>query len=80
MVVCVLKKTKGMQRMIYCTSVLTLYISDEKFYKVAEVEKRLSLADFGEGFEPTDATHYIKSSLTVTTLLNENLKVRALHL
>ncbi|XP_037778617.1 uncharacterized protein LOC119575192 [Penaeus monodon] len=50
------------------------FVRDEKFYKVAEVEKRLSLADFGEGFEPTDATHYIKSSLTVTTLLNENLK------
>ncbi|XP_063586061.1 uncharacterized protein LOC134763495 [Penaeus indicus] len=50
------------------------FVKDEKFYKMAEVEKRLSLADFGEGFEPTDATHHIKSSLTVTTLLNENLK------
>ncbi|XP_042868113.1 uncharacterized protein LOC122250654 isoform X2 [Penaeus japonicus] len=50
------------------------FVKDHRFYKIAEVERCLSIADFGEGFEPTDATHHVKTALTVTTMLNENLK------
>ncbi|KAG7163154.1 uncharacterized protein LOC121873298 [Homarus americanus] len=50
------------------------FVKDHRFYKLQEVEQRLSTADFGEDFEPTDPTHKFKSSLALNMTLNSNLK------
>ena len=33
------------------------FVKDQRYFKMAEVERRLAIADYGEDFVPTDATH-----------------------
>lgn len=49
------------------------FIPDHRFHKMAEVERLLSIADFGPDFIPTDASHHLKRELTLKPNLNDNL-------
>lgn len=50
------------------------FVKDRRFYKLQELEKMLSVADFGEDFVPTDPTHHLKSTLVLKTNLDSSLK------
>ncbi|KAK8748528.1 hypothetical protein OTU49_015836 [Cherax quadricarinatus] len=50
------------------------FVKDHRVYKLQEVERRLAVADFGDGFIPSDPVHHLKSSLVLNTKLNDNLK------
>ncbi|CAL4065637.1 unnamed protein product, partial [Meganyctiphanes norvegica] len=49
------------------------FVADHRFHKMAEVERRLAIADFGPDFIPTDASHHLKRELTLRTNLSDHL-------
>lgn len=50
--------------------------SDKNYNKIAEVQEKLSLADFGDDFEPSDIAEQYKSELNILlTRFDGDLKV-----
>ncbi|KAG0722935.1 putative ribosome-binding factor A, mitochondrial [Chionoecetes opilio] len=51
------------------------FVRDDRHHKLMEVERLLTIADYGEDFEPTDPAHRLKASLpTLAMPLNTRIK------
>jgi hypothetical protein len=51
-------------------------VSDKQYAKVAEVDRILRTADFGEGYFPINTGHQFKSEFTLQTPLSSKMEVQ----
>jgi len=51
------------------------FVPDKQYAKVAEVDRILATAYFGEDYVPVDAGHQLKSEFTLHTSLPPKIKV-----
>jgi hypothetical protein len=51
-------------------------VSDKQYAKIAEVDRILGTADFGDGYIPVNAGHQFKSEFTLQTPLSPEIKVQ----
>jgi hypothetical protein len=52
------------------------FVRDRHYSKAAEVDNLLKCADFGEDFEPTDPTLFMKSKLELQMKLTDNVRTK----
>ncbi|PNF16398.1 hypothetical protein B7P43_G10510 [Cryptotermes secundus] len=50
------------------------FVKDKQYAKIAEVDRILETADFGEGYIPLNVGHQFKSEFTLQTLLSPEIK------
>jgi hypothetical protein len=53
-----------------------MYVSDKHYAKIAEVDRILETADFGEGYYPLNAGHQFKSEFTMQIPLSPEIEVQ----
>lgn len=51
------------------------FILDKHEAQIAELDRRLAVADYGEDFEPTEMGHLLKTEFTLNTKLSPEMKV-----
>lgn len=49
---------------------------DKQEAQIADLDRRLTIADFGEDYTPTEIGHMLKTEFTLNTKLSPEMKVR----
>ncbi|XP_014361926.2 putative ribosome-binding factor A, mitochondrial isoform X1 [Papilio machaon] len=57
-----------------------VFVKDKQEAQIADLDRRLTVADFGEDYTPTDVGHMLKTEFTLNTKLSPEMKAKIAQL